>query len=84
MGRVLAHLGVQVTSNAKRGNRAESPPSGELRLNYAPSGDEAHDNAALNEELWHLVGLMTLRAEWKAAGRPGNFSQYQNARRDVR
>jgi len=36
-------------------------PSGALRFNRVTSGDEANDNAALNEELWHLVGLMTLK-----------------------
>ena len=80
MGRVLAHLGIQVSGDAKLGNRVSSTPDGSLRLNYAPFWDEAHDNAALNEELWHLVGLMTSRAEWEAAGRPGDFSQFQDAR----
>ena len=39
-----------------------------------------YDNASLNEELWHLVNLLTLKAEWEEAGRPGDFSQFQDAR----
>ena len=38
------------------------------------------DNAALNEELWHVTGLMTLRSEWEEQGRPGDFKQFQDAR----
>ena len=38
------------------------------------------DNATLNEELWHLTGLMTLRSEWEEQGRPGDFNLYENAR----
>ena len=38
------------------------------------------DNAALNEELWHVTGLMTLRSEWEAAGRPGDFNQFESTR----
>ena len=80
MGRALAQIGVQVTSDPKAGNLAEANPDGSLRLNYTPFGEEMWDNATLNEELWHLVGLMTLRAEWEAAGRPGNFNQFEDAR----
>ena len=35
---------------------------------------------SLNEELWHLVNLMTLKAEWEEQGRPGDFKQFQDAR----
>lgn len=38
------------------------------------------DNATLNEELWHVTGLMTLRSEWEEQGRPGDFNLYENAR----
>ena len=53
---------------------------GALYLNYTPSGEEMYDNASLNEELWHLVNLMTLKAEWEEQGRPGDFKQFQDAR----
>jgi glycine/D-amino acid oxidase-like deaminating enzyme len=38
------------------------------------------DNATLNEELWHVTGLMSLRSEWEEQGRPGDFNLYENAR----
>ena len=62
MGRALARLGVQVASDPKT---ATARPDGALFLNYIPSGEEMWDNATLNEELWHLTGLMTLKSEWE-------------------
>ena len=39
-----------------------------------------YDNASLNEELWHLANLLTLKAEWEEQGRPGDFNQFQDTR----
>jgi hypothetical protein len=80
LGRALARLGVQVTGNRKEGTVSNSGLDGALYLNYTPSGEEIWDNASLNEELWHLVNLMTLKAEWEEQGRPGDFKQFQDAR----
>ena len=70
MGRALARLGIQVTSNPKSRERSSGPGDGAIFLNYTPSG----------EELWHVTGLMTLKSEWEEAGRPGDFNIYENAR----
>ena len=80
MARALARLGIQVTSNPKKANFAQGAEDGSLTLNYTPSGEEMWDNAALNEELWHLVNLLTLKAEWIEQGQPGDFAQFQDAR----
>ena len=80
LNRALSRLGVQITNDPKKGYFSQGSETGALFLNYAPTGQEMWDNASLNEELWHLVGLMTLRSEWEAAGRPGDFNLYQNTR----
>ena len=80
MGRAFARLGVQVASDPKTAIAATVRSDGALFLNYVPSGEEMWDNASLNEELWHLVNLLTLKAEWEEQGRPGDFSQFQDAR----
>ena len=71
---------VQVSSDRKTGTASNSGLDGSLFLNYASSGEEMRDNASLNEELWHLVNLMTLKAEWLEQGQPGDFKQFQDAR----
>ena len=68
LGRALARLGVQVSSNPQEDNSAQGRGDGALYLNYAPSGEEMWDNATLNEELWHLTGLMILKSEWEEQG----------------
>jgi hypothetical protein len=73
-------LGIQVSSNPQEDNSAQGRGDGPIFLNYTPSGEEMWDNATLNEELWHVTGLMTLRSEWEEQGRPGDFKQFQDAR----
>jgi hypothetical protein len=80
MGRALARLGIQVGNNPKGGTAATARSDGAIFLNYTPSGEEMYDNASLNEELWHITNLLTLKAEWEEQGRPGDFSQFQDAR----
>ena len=77
LSRALARLGVQVTGNRKEGTVSNSGLDGALYLNCTPSGEEIWDNASLNEELWHLVNLMTLKAEWEDQGSPGDLGSFK-------
>ena len=81
LGRAFARLSVQVASNPKAATAATARSDAALFLNYVPSGEEMWDNASLNEELWHLVNLLTLKAEWEEQVRPGDFSQFQGCSR---
>ena len=67
LGRALARLGIQFGSNPKAATALTARSDGALFLTYTPTGEEMWDNATLNEESWHLFGLITLRAECDAA-----------------
>jgi hypothetical protein len=65
--------GVNVTnvSKADIAARSEATAMGQSGFNYSPTdtgdaaADEAFNNAALDEDPWHTLGLLMLRAEWE-------------------
>ena len=77
MGGALARLGVQVGSNPKAATAATARSDGALFLNCAPSGEEMWDNASLNEELWHLVNLLTLKANGSSKASQGISASFR-------